>query len=103
VRGSESGIYSHKVRMYVVRTYVRGGSRSGMSHGMSLHTGYTIGMWTGRPYDFDMCVTQTDTFRYARLRYCLAFFGDGDGGQEHGAIVAWILQHQTASTANSQA
>jgi len=32
VRGSESGIYSHKVRMYV-----RGGSRSGMSRGMSLH------------------------------------------------------------------
>ena len=43
-RGSESGIYSHKVR-----TYVRGGSRSGMSRGMSLHTGYTIGTRYG-PY-----------------------------------------------------
>jgi len=32
-RGSESRIYSHKVR-----TYVRGGSRSGMSRRMSLHT-----------------------------------------------------------------
>jgi len=37
VRGSESRIYSHKVRMYV-RAYVRGGSRSGMSRRMSLHT-----------------------------------------------------------------
>ena len=45
-RGSELGIYSHKVHMYVrtcvcVRTYVRmyvhGGSHSGMSRGMSLH------------------------------------------------------------------
>jgi len=36
-RGSESRIYSHKVRMYV-RTYVRGGSSSGMSRGMLLHT-----------------------------------------------------------------
>ena len=26
-----------------------------------------------------MCVTQSDTFRYARLRHCSAFFGDGDG------------------------
>jgi len=33
-RGSEARIYSHKVCMYV-----RGGSRSGMSCGMSLHTG----------------------------------------------------------------
>ena len=32
-RGSESGINSHKVRMYV-RAYIRGGSRSGMSRGM---------------------------------------------------------------------
>ena len=54
------------------------------------------------PYDFDMCITQSDTFRYARLRYCLAFFGDGDGGRGRGAITAWILQHQTASIANSQ-
>ena len=45
-----------------------------------------------------MCVTQSDTFRYARLRYCSAFFGDGDGGRGRGAIAAWILQHQTAST-----
>jgi len=39
-RGSELRIYSHQVRMYVracVRTW-RGGSRSGMSRGMSLHT-----------------------------------------------------------------
>ena len=33
VRGSELRIYSHKVCMYV-----RGGSRSGMSRGTSLHT-----------------------------------------------------------------
>ena len=49
-----------------------------------------------------MCVTQSDTFRYARLRYCSALFGDRDGGWGRGAIAAWILQHQTASTANSQ-
>jgi len=36
-RGSESRIYSHKVRMYV-HAYVRGGSRSRMSCRMSLHT-----------------------------------------------------------------
>ena len=34
-----------------------------------------------------MCITQSDTFRYARS----AFFGDGDGGRGHGAIAAWIL------------
>jgi len=55
------------------------------------------------PHDFVMCITQSDTFRYARLRYCLAFFGDGDGGRGHGAIAAWILQHQTASTVVYQA
>ena len=44
--------------MYV-RTYLVG-SCSGMSHGMSLHT---IGIGIGH-----MCVTQSDTFRYARLR-----------------------------------
>ena len=77
--------------------YVRGGSRS---RGKSLNTGYTIGIPVlGKDH---MCVTQTDTFRYARLRYCSVFFGDGDGGRGRGAIVAWILQHQTASTANSQ-
>jgi len=31
-----------------------------------------------------ICVTQSDTFRYARLRY-LAFFGDGDGGRDDSA------------------
>jgi len=31
-----------------------------------------------------MCITQSDTFRYTRLRYCLAFFGDGDGGRGWG-------------------
>ena len=39
--------------------YVHGGSRSGMSHGMSLHTtGIGIGY---------MCVTQSDTFRWICL------------------------------------
>ena len=54
-----SRIYSHKVRMYV-RAYMRGGSRSGMLRGMSLHT---IGIGIGH-----MCVTQSDTFRYAGRR-----------------------------------
>jgi len=53
-RGSESRSYSHKVRMYV-----RVGSRSGMSRGMSLHT-------IGRGY---ICVAQSETFRYTQLRY----------------------------------
>ena len=58
-RGSESGIYSHKVQ-YVrtyVRTYVRGGSRSGMSHGMSLHTidvGHTQGLIHSDTLDSDI-------------------------------------------------
>ena len=83
IRGCEWRIYSHKVHMYI-----RGGSRSGMSHRMSLHT---IGIG-------HMCVTQSDTFRYARLRYLIAddgFFGDGDGGRgrwRRGTIAAWILQ-----------
>ena len=53
-----------------------------------------------------MCVTQSDTFRYARLRYLIAddgFFGDGDGGQGRrhgGTITAWILQ--TASPYNKR-
>ena len=34
-----------------------------------------------------MCVTQSDTFRYALS----AFFGDGDGGRERRAIAAQIL------------
>jgi len=67
--------------------YVRGGSHSGMSRGMWLHT-IDIG---------HMCVTQTDTFGYARPRYLIVddSFGDGDGGRGQrcgGAIVAWILQ-----------
>ena len=53
-RGPELRIYSHKVRMYV-----SGMSRSGMSQEMLLHT---IGIG-------HMCITQSDTFRYARLRY----------------------------------
>ena len=68
---------------------------------MSLHTGYAIGTRYAGGMGH-MCVTQSDTFRCAQLRYCSAFFGDGDGGRGRGAIAAWILQHQTASTANSQ-
>ena len=37
VRGSELRIYSHKVHVYI-HTYICGGSLSGMSRGMSLHT-----------------------------------------------------------------
>ena len=51
-RGPEVRIYSHKVHMYL-----SGVSRTGMSQGIMLHT---IGIG-------DMCVTQSDTFRYARL------------------------------------
>ena len=43
-----------------VRTYVRGGSRSGMSRGMSLHT-------TGIGIGYIMCVTQSDAFRWMCL------------------------------------
>jgi len=58
-------IYFYKVCMW---------SRSGMSRGMLLHT---IGIG-------HMCATQSDKFRYARLRYrwgMTASFGDGDGGR----------------------
>jgi len=47
-----------------VRTYVRGGSRSGMSRGMLLHTGYAIGramwLWYVRHTDWhiQICTTQ---------------------------------------------
>jgi len=61
--GSESRIYSQKVCMYV-RAYIHGWSRSGMSRGM--------------------CVTLSDTFRYARLRYwswATVFFDNGDDGR----------------------
>ena len=64
-----------------VHAYIRGGSRSRMSHGMLLCT-----------IDH-MCVTHSDTFRYSWLSWS-AFFGDGDGGQGRqcrGAIAAWIL------------
>jgi len=54
-RGSESGIYSHKVH---IRTYVRGGSRSGMSRGMSLHT---IGIGI-------MCVTHSYMLDHGQRR-----------------------------------
>ena len=83
-RGSESRVYSHKVRVYI-RAYVRGGSCSGMSRGISLHT---IGIGIGH-----MCVTQSDTFRL-RL-WMTACFGNGGGGwgrRHSGAITAWILQ-----------
>ena len=49
--------------------YVRDGSRSGMSHGMSSHT---IG--TGHSSHIQICSTQTDVLT-------TAFFGDGDGGR----------------------
>ena len=53
-----------------VRTYVHGGSRSGMSHGMLIHTG--IG---------HMCVTQSDTFSTQIDGRTTVFFSDGNGGQ----------------------
>ena len=90
-QGFELRIYSQKVCMYI-----RNGSRSGMSCGMSLHTcalPRAIGIG-------HMCVTQSDTFRYLDMldsdrSRMMAFFGDGDGGRgwwRGGAIAVWILQ-----------
>jgi len=83
-----------------VRTYVHGGSCSGMSRGMLLHT-----IDIGRPYA-GICASLSLTFRYARLRYWLrttAFFDDGGGGRGRrcsGAIAVWIQRTpNTAPTA----
>jgi len=60
-RGSESRIYSHKVRMYV-RKYVRTWWVTLRNVTRNVVTYHRQGLGIGH----NMCVTQTDTFRYAR-------------------------------------
>jgi len=62
-----------------VRTYVRGGSRSGMSRGMSLGESLHTKEVSRPAICRGVCVTQSDTFRYAWLRYWSAFFDDAAG------------------------
>jgi len=88
-RGSESRIYSHKVCMYIC-----GGSRSGMSRGMLLHT---TGIGIGH-----MCVTQSDTLdsdRGRRRSFAMEMEVGDDGTA--GPSRLGYYKHQTASpTAN---
>ena len=78
-RGSESRIYSHKVRIYV-----SGGSRSAMSRGMSLHTGsgYTIGTRHGPyPIHASHSLTHSDTLDSDIVRCSLVMEMEvGDAG-----------------------
>ena len=86
-RGSELRIYSHKVRMYVRIWWVtlRNVTRNVVAY-MHPTQGHRY-----RPYvrhTVWICSTQISWLR------TMAFFGDGDGGQEQwcgAAIMVWIL------------
>ena len=81
-RGSESRIYSHKVRMYV-----RGGSRSGMSRGMSLHTKEVGRLYAG------VCVSRS-------LTHSDTLDSDIDHGRQHSLTMQW--GHRGLDTTNTE-
>jgi len=95
-RGSESRIYSHKIRMYV-RTYVRTWRVTLRNVTRNVITYHRQGLGVGH-----MCVTQSDTFRYARLRRSLAIETKvGDDGAAGPSRLGYY-KHQTASFSYSK-